>query len=154
MREVVLGADPPIAITRRAAGQLAEVREQMSGTVDAEKTVITRVVSGDVRWWTWAGYRANATLASTLGTLVDPSQGFEDLYVRLRKDLTVTEWQQGIKGCDGQLCLPSVNDKALAGLKFSTALPRRLAEATLAARLADLPGALEILRAPVRFTIT
>ena len=41
-----------------------------------------------------------------------------------------------------RLCLPEVDEKALTGLKFSEALPRHLAVATLAARLADLitPG--------------
>ncbi|MDN3351345.1 hypothetical protein [Actinomadura sp. DC4] len=38
------------------------------------------------------------------------------------------------------------------GLKFSTALPRHLAEATLSARLADLEGARLTLREPVRFS--
>ncbi|MCK9926695.1 hypothetical protein MXD62_05855 [Frankia sp. Mgl5] len=42
--------------------------------------------------------------------------------------------------------------KVLAGLKFNTALPPRLAEATLATRLADLPAATTVLREPVRFT--
>ena len=50
-----------------------------------------------------------------------------------------------------QLCLPEVDDKALAGLKFSDALPRHLAVATLAARLADLDHAAAVLAEPVRF---
>ena len=36
-----------------------------------------------------------------------------------------------------RLCLPEVDEKALTGLKFSEALPRHLAVATLAMRLAD-----------------
>jgi ATP-dependent Lhr-like helicase len=47
--------------------------------------------------------------------------------------------------------LPDVDDKALAGLKFSDALPRHLAVATLAARLADLDHAAVVLGEPVRF---
>ncbi len=41
----------------------------------------------------------------------------------------------------GRICLPDIDTSALAGLKFSEALPPRLATATLAARLADLSGA-------------
>jgi hypothetical protein len=37
------------------------------------------------------------------------------------------------------------------GLKFSAALPKRLAVATLAARLADLDGAAAILKEPSRY---
>jgi ATP-dependent helicase Lhr and Lhr-like helicase len=153
MRSVVLGTDPPVTLTRRAASQLEEIRTQEQGSVHPASTVITRLVSGEVRWWTWAGYRANATLASTLDDLADPLQGHEDLYLRLRKDLTAAEWRAGVKGAAERICLPSVSAKALAGLKFSAALPGRLAEATLAARLADLAGALETLQRPTRFIV-
>jgi len=94
----------------------------------------------------------NATLASTLGELTDPIQGYEDHHIRLRKDLTVAEWRAGTSDVADRLYLPDVNDKALAGLKFNTALPKRLAVLTLAARLADLPNALTVLREPARFS--
>jgi ATP-dependent Lhr-like helicase len=153
MREVLLGSDPPVRLTRRAVAQLAEAREQWGAAVHPGGTVITRMASEDVRWWTWAGYRANATLASTLGDLTDPVQGHGDQYIRLRKDLTRDEWRAGTADAADRLCLPEVNDKALAGLKFNTALPPRLAVATLAARLSDLPNALTVLREPARFVI-
>ncbi|MDF9813075.1 hypothetical protein M2266_002306 [Streptomyces sp. SPB162] len=44
-----------------------------------------------------------------------------------------------------------LQERALKRLKFSAALPTRLAEATLAARLADLKGAAAALREPSRF---
>ena len=50
-----------------------------------------------------------------------------------------------------RLCLPEVDEKALAGLKFSEALPRHLAVATLAARLADLNHARAVLMESARF---
>jgi ATP-dependent Lhr-like helicase len=46
-----------------------------------------------------------------------------------------------------------VDPKALTGLKFNSALPERLALATLATRLADLPAALDVLRTPARLVI-
>jgi ATP-dependent helicase Lhr and Lhr-like helicase len=49
------------------------------------------------------------------------------------------------------LVLPEVDDKALAGLKFSEALPRHLAVATLSTRLADLEHAASVLAEPIRF---
>ena len=154
MREVLLGADPPVALTRRAIDQLAEVREQHLHAVHPGGTVINRLPSGDVRWWTWAGLRANATLTSTLAGLADPMQEHEDLYIRLRKDLTPAEWRAGIQDAAERLSLPDVDPKALTGLKFNSALPQRLALATLATRLADLPGALDVLRTPARFVIS
>ena len=104
-----------------------------------------------LRWWTWAGYRANATLKATLGGLADESQRVDDLSIRLRSDLRPQTWSEAVKELRDQICLPEVGDKALSGLKFSDALPRPLAVATLATRLADLDHAATVLAEPVRF---
>jgi ATP-dependent Lhr-like helicase len=152
MRDVLLGADPDsAALTRRATDRLALVRDDLAGTVHPGGTVITGTGGGDLRWWTWAGFRANATLAATLSDLTDPVQRFEDEFVRLRADLTPADWRFGTTDATQRLCLPEINEKALAGLSFSSALPPRLATATLATRLADLDAATTILNTPVRF---
>ena len=67
IRDVLLGADPPVRLTRRAQAALAEARETAPELVHPGGTVISRGSAGDVRWWTWAGWRANATLIATLG---------------------------------------------------------------------------------------
>jgi ATP-dependent helicase Lhr and Lhr-like helicase len=152
-REVLLGADPPVALTQRAKRILGEVRESNVATVHPGGTVITS--SGeDLRWWTWAGYRANATLAATLSHLTDGVQRFDDAALRMRGDLTLEMWKAGTADAGERLCLPDVDERALAGLKFSEALPGRLAEATLAARMADLDSAIQVLSEPARFTVT
>ncbi|WP_308436425.1 hypothetical protein [Lentzea cavernae] len=46
-----------------------------------------------------------------------------------------------------------MDEKALAGLKFSEALPRHLAVATLTTRLADIEGALHTMEEPLRFNV-
>jgi len=68
-RDVLPGADPPVNLTQRAKRILAEVRDERLPAVHPGGTVISRA-GEDVRWWTWAGYRANATLAATLSSLV------------------------------------------------------------------------------------
>ncbi|MQY22657.1 DEAD/DEAH box helicase [Nocardia macrotermitis] len=142
MREVVLGADPPVSLTRRATAALAGQREKRSGTVTTDGTVITRDEKS-ARWWTWAGYRANATLAYTLAAISEPDQRPTDLSIRLRPDLTPEMWRAVITDID--VALPEVDPRAVDGLKFAALLPERLAAATVAARLADLPGAREVL---------
>jgi ATP-dependent Lhr-like helicase len=155
MREVLLGADPPVQLTHRAVKRLATEREERSSLVHRAGSVIVRDQHGDdLRWWTWAGFRANATLAATLTEVVDPVQRFDDSQIRLRENLTRDEWRALIADADQRLCLPEVNKKALDGLKFSEALPERLAFATLAARLADLDGAAAVLQQPTRFVQT
>lgn len=150
-REVLLGADPPVALTQRATTALAEARSDRLSCVHPGGTIITRSGGRDVRWWTWAGYRANATLAATLSDLSDSVQRFDDTSIRLRSDLTMDMWKASLADATGRLCLPEVDERALAGLKFSEALPERLATATLAARGADLDGAAAVLSEPVRF---
>ncbi|WP_250034334.1 hypothetical protein [Paractinoplanes maris] len=151
MREVLLGADPPVKLTRRAVDQLADQREKCSSLVHPGGNVIMRADDGDLKWWTWAGFRANATLTATLSEVTDPGHRFNDQYIRLREDLTPAAWRELIADAESRLCLPEVNKKALDGLKFSEALPERLAVATLAARLADLDGARRVIEEPTRF---
>ncbi len=151
IREVLLGADPPVRITRRAASALTNAREAAIETVHPSGTVIVR--SGDdVRWWTWAGYRANATLVTSLSSVTDHSQRIDDFSVRLRRDLTPDIWKVAVADAEDRLCLPMVDEDALKGLKFSAALPRHLAEATLSARIADLHGARRTINESTRFS--
>ena len=151
IRDVLLGADPPARLTRRAQAALTKARESAPDLVHPGGTVISRSPAGDVRWWTWAGWRANATLITTLGDMADTAQRVEEFFVRLRADITPEKWKATMTDIEERLCLPAIDDKALDGLKFSVALPRHLAEATLAARLADLDGARITLAEPHRF---
>ena len=80
-----------------------------------------------------------------------PVAAVSDVSVRLKADLRPRTFVPAARELRDHLCLPSVDDKALAGLKFSDALPRHLAVATLAARLADLDNAATVLAEPVRF---
>ncbi|WP_446212922.1 DEAD/DEAH box helicase [Micromonospora sp. IBSANI012] len=151
VREVLLGADPPVNLTRRAMSRLGQERDEKLHLVHPGGNVIVREKNGDLRWWTWAGFRANATLTATLGQAVDPVERFDDCSIRLREDLTPDAWLLAAAEANERLCLPEIDEKALNGLKFSAALPKRLAMATLAARSADLEGAAAILRQPTRF---
>ncbi|KOV50360.1 ATP-dependent helicase [Streptomyces sp. AS58] len=151
MREVLLGTDPPVTLTRRAEACLAEQREtDAPDTVHPGGTLITRVGS-DVRWWTWAGYRANATLAATLQSVTDPLQRPTDCWLRLRENLTPADWHAARENVGENLVLPDVDRRAVRGLKFSAALPERLAVATVAARLADFESAGSVLGESARF---
>ncbi|WP_232292647.1 hypothetical protein [Saccharopolyspora erythraea] len=129
---------------------LVELRETRSGQVSADATVITRD-GNDVRWWTWAGFRANASLSATLEDLTDQYTRFDDVSIRLRGDLTREMWQAGVADPETRSRLPEIEERALNGLKFNEALPQELATSTLAARLADIDGAIKALKQSVRF---
>ncbi|MFE3449923.1 DEAD/DEAH box helicase [Nonomuraea sp. NPDC059194] len=155
MREVLLGSDPPVALTRRAQACLVDWREEEApGVVHPGGTLITRT-GDEVRWWTWAGYRANATLAATLSSIADPVQRPTDFSIRLREDLTPASWQRARESVGGGrlLVLPDVDRRAVNGLKFAAVLPERLAIATVAARLADIDGARTVLAETARLLL-
>ncbi|MFG2682956.1 DEAD/DEAH box helicase [Streptomyces sp. NPDC048392] len=150
-RDVLLGENPPVRLTPRAAARLAEARDRHLHTVHPGGTLVTRHTEGDIRWWTWAGHRANATLAASLSAVVVPHRRASDQWVPLREDVTPASWGAAVAQVPSGLCLPEVDERAVRGLKFAEALPARLAVATLAARTADVPHAGEILAEPVRF---
>jgi ATP-dependent Lhr-like helicase len=150
-RQVLLGEDPPVNLTRRASSALGRAREDYLERVHPGGTLIIRDAGGHVRWWTWAGHRTNATLAATLDGVAVPGQNINDRWIRLREDVTARSWGDATKDATERLCLPAVDERALRGLKFSEALPARLAEATLSARLADTDSAAGVLTESVRF---
>ncbi|MFW6695729.1 DEAD/DEAH box helicase [Streptomyces sp. MAR4 CNX-425] len=149
-RDVLLGENPPVRLTGRAKAKLAEARNTHLHTVHPGGTVILRHSEGDVRWWTWAGHRANATLAASLSTVVAPHRRVNDQWIPLRDDEDTAARQRAFADARERLCLPEVDGRAVRGLKFGEALPPRLAEATLAARMADEMSAAEVLTEPVR----
>lgn len=77
----------------------------------------------------------------------------DDASLRLRGDLTLEMWKAETADAAERLCLPDVDQRALAGLKLSEALPERLATATLAARMADAGSAVKVLAEPARYTV-
>ncbi|MFJ2889138.1 DEAD/DEAH box helicase [Streptomyces sp. NPDC087305] len=154
MREVLLGADPPVSLTRRAEVCLQQWRDEDAPHVVHPGGTLVARQGNDVRWWTWAGYRANATLSATLASIADPVQRPTDCYLRLREDLNPDMWRTAIDAVQTgpALVLPDVDHRAVRGLKFSAALPERLAVATLSMRLADFDGARAVLLEPKRFS--
>ncbi|WOX21221.1 DEAD/DEAH box helicase [Streptomyces solicathayae] len=153
VREVLLGADPSVKLTKRAVASLAEARDHFMDAVHPGGTLVTRGRCGYIRWWTWAGHRANATLAASLGAVTSPAQRINDCWIRLREDVDPRAWKQAVADVSGGLCLPEVDPRAVKGLKFGEALPPRLAEATLATRFADMAGARTVLEEPTRFVV-
>jgi ATP-dependent Lhr-like helicase len=150
MRDVLLGAEVPVTLTRRASGALAGLRSDGHGRVHPAGLLISKS-DLDLRWWTWAGYRTNLTLKATLGALADETQRVDDASIRLQGDLSPATWRAAVSELADRLSLPDVDEKALEGLKFSAALPPHLATATLATRLADLDHAASVLAEPTRF---
>jgi len=146
-----LGPSPDgVVLTRRADAALSELRETHSSHVVDDGTAISRSSKGDVHWWTWAGSATNRTLHASLSNLVDRRQRVSDHAVRLFSDLSFSEVKKALADPLTEK-LPEVNDSAVEGLKFASALPDSLARATVAERLADFPGMREVIGEPRTF---
>ncbi|WP_199044215.1 DEAD/DEAH box helicase [Glycomyces salinus] len=137
IRAVLLGEDPPVAITERAERTLADLREKHADHVDPDNLLIRREGS-ELRWWTWAGYRANLTLQASLEGFAR-ADGVTDFALRLENDLTPGQLSKRLRKVE--LRSPTPDPRAVTGLKFNDALPEDLATSTLSTRLADLDGA-------------
>ncbi len=155
IRRVLLGADPAgVAVTRRAASRLEELRGGYEPRVDADRTVVLREPDG-LRWWTWAGVRGNAVLHAALAGvapgLLDPVETFDNERVTLNPDAAAAALRPALAevvsryGADLAGVHPAVSRRAVEGLKFADLLPPDLAEATLAARIADHQAARHVL---------
>jgi ATP-dependent Lhr-like helicase len=92
--DVLRGADPGVELSSRAVGRLAAVREKFAWL--GQGSTVVRDGEGS-RWWTFAGSRANVSLAAALG-----AQGFEaradGLSVSVDPVIGVAE-ARGVRGC-------------------------------------------------------
>ncbi|NMM15806.1 MAG: DEAD/DEAH box helicase [Phycicoccus sp.] len=140
-REVLLGATPAVDLSRRAVARLESLRDDMAGTVDPAGLVLASR-SNATRLWTWAGWRANATVIAGLGN--DDATG-DNFVIDLPAGIGAID----IRAIDVSVALPGVTPAALDGLKFSAALPHNLAVATLAARALDRSGAIDVVGRPL-----
>jgi ATP-dependent Lhr-like helicase len=157
---VALGADMPgVSLTSRATERLALIREEVTPTVSESASLVLPHDSGQARWWTWAGGRANGVLAAALSAaapgLVDELERYDNRYVKLRGDATPGAVRKAVSearkrfGEDLASVQPSVSDEALKQLKFADLLPPDLAGSTLGQRAADHAGAAAVLERPV-----
>lgn len=128
-REVLLGATPEVTLSRRAVAALQRVRTEFAPAVDASGIVLA---DGKDRreLWTWAGLRDNETLAAALGS--GSVRGTDNRRVVLEPHVTVDQ----LRAAPVATALPAISADAVDGLKFSAALPVKLARATLADRFA------------------
>jgi len=128
-------------------------------TVDATASLVRPHRSGQSRWWTWAGGRANSVLATALSQvepgLVDELSQYDNRYVKLPGAAAPAAVASAVArardrfGADLAGAEPEVSDEALKQLKFAELLPPDLASHTLGARSADHDGARLLLQRPV-----
>ncbi len=139
VRDVVAGADPAhVSLSARAQDKLAEVR---AGHRWAATDATTLVVDehGPARWWTFAGWRANLSLAQLVASMRTGAVAVDDLWIALDEGATVDRLRDAIEGASALNpgVAPWIAAEALEGLKFSDCLPNALAIQMITQRLVD-----------------
>lgn len=145
-RGVLLGADPAVTVSKRAATGLTALRDDRGAQVTEGGTVIRR--DGDVWWWTWAGSRGNATVASALPGLVDPELSYDNYRIRLRVDAGPDSHHALAVAEETFSTVPAADPAAVRGLKFNELLPDDLAGATIGERMTDRAAARALIAEP------
>lgn len=149
VRRVLLGAHPAgVKLSQRAVSVLDKLREEYSHRVSSTGSVMTSLEDSRMRWWTWAGARANAVLVSALAsidpTLFETTTAYDNWQIALRGDVDPHGMLDALKQAKAQFGedLSGVEaevDKSAASrqLKFAELLPPRLMLQTIAERMSE-----------------
>jgi ATP-dependent Lhr-like helicase len=138
--------------SRRATERLAGLREEHAWVHEGGSALLSRLPSV-VEWWTFGGTRTNATLAGELYRLCGGRVDHDALtiVVEATQDMAMVEKAVRELGLqDPASMMPSVDEAALDGLKFSRCLPAALGLMTVASRLRDEPAIRAVLCQPMR----
>lgn len=146
-RDVLLGEDPEVTLSKRARAALSDLRLERSTEVSSRGLVVLR--DGDeAYWWTWAGARANATLIAALPGIADEAQRPDNVRVKLDGPEAANALSRPIAGVDWPKVRSAVSQRAVEGLKFSEVLAPEVASATVSERLTDSAVAAAVASTP------
>jgi ATP-dependent Lhr-like helicase len=146
VRQVLLGGDPPVELSRRGVSALDRIRAERAADVDQDGTVLQRGSDMDL-WWTFAGTKANSSLAAALGAAgIEARSNAESVTLRNSDVAVLRSLKDSLSDGSAQL---TIDQAALDGLKFSAALPQQLAVRTLAERGSNHPRASSVAEGPI-----
>lgn len=151
VRRVLVEGSLGIDLSKRARNKLDELGQDFSW-VDATATSVVRDQAGAIRWWTFAGLRANTTLGELAGPLRLSTSREDNLSIRLQDGADVEELRRrlGDLPADAVADVFPVTADTPGSLKFSSCLPEQLALRTVCRRRADVPGVRACLDEPIR----
>ncbi len=142
--------------SKRARRQIHAIRQEFPW-LNQDGTVCVREKSAASAWWTFAGARANATLAYALSQATECSVTHDSFTVTFETHVpfkTIEQVLRRLRARDVSEMSAAVDEHAVEGLKFSECLPHDLALAMLRARLSDPPSTQWLLEQPVRWVRT
>ncbi len=109
---------------------------------------------GKVKWWTFAGGHANATLAHELATATKSRVQHDSFSLSFASDIPSKTIESGIaelRSRDVSGMRPAVDEESIEGLKFSECVSKGLALELLRERFKDPLATASALRTLVKF---
>lgn len=125
--------------SRRAQEQINTTRLDFPW-LDHESTTVLNDTDGRLAWWTFAGDRGNATLANAIAQITASQVKHDSFTLTFESTTQLAELRNAIgelRNKNAEEMQPSIDERAIEGLKFSECLPSVLAVEMLEARLRD-----------------
>lgn len=146
--EVLDGASiEPASLSERAAGKLAELQAALPRAA-AGRTLLVRDADG-LRWFTFAGLRANLELAARLDTLRSPITQRDNLSITLDPDVSREALEAARSSPTPPLALTHLVEDVSGALKLQQALPETLVRDIMIERLTDPDAVARTATAPI-----
>jgi ATP-dependent Lhr-like helicase len=139
----------PVAVSARATSKLEELRRLLP-QADAGRTLLNRSAN-DVRWYTFAGLKANLELAARLGTLRSQITQRDNFSITLDPDVSRESLVAAIADPTPSSALAHLVDDISDTLKLERALPDGLVQEIMTARLTDPAGVEQAVAAPIDY---
>lgn len=150
IRHVLQSVDQNPSWSRRAVERIAELRHDLSECCSDGSVVARRGLN--LEWWTFAGLAANQTVVQYLQTHFDSQLRADNLWISLPRDISIERLTLVIQELRDDESSPDwdLQQSAADLLKFGDLLPNHLLRELILARIADIPGARQILASPIR----
>lgn len=155
MQSILCRSDDSDRWSKRCKSEIERLRDEFSW-LQADSTSLL-LESGDRwSWWTFAGAKANATLAYYLAQDLKSTVSSDGFSLKFSEGLTsdqIQAAQQVLIQTSPADLRPVAHEKAIRGLKFSECLSPRLADQVTSMRLRDDAAVASVLHEQVRVTI-
>ena len=137
--------------SHREQDQIAATRREFPW-LERDSTVALADPDGRLTWWTFAGNRANATLANEIAQATSSRVEHDSFSLTCESTTQFSELRSAVEELQNRAVeemRPAVDDP-IEGLKFSECLPITIAHEMLEARLRDSDAILETLGLQLR----
>lgn len=155
MKSILCGSNSSERWSKRCKAEIESLRSDFSW-IHSDSTSLLLESDDRWSWWTFAGAKANATLAFHLAQLLKcavSSDGFSLKFADGLSHAQIRDAQLTLMNTSPEDLRPLAQEKAIRGLKFSECLSPRLADQVTSTRLRDDAAVAYVLNEKVIVTI-